>query len=65
MNEVNISSNEIKATFAPTITITVERYTDLIRKEFVYEVLKKEIQNNRYATSEEKRLFNVDEIEVE
>jgi hypothetical protein len=45
-----------------TVTISMERYNELIAKEVVYELKRKELLESAYSTDSEKRLFSVSEI---
>jgi hypothetical protein len=39
------------------VTITIERYNELLRKEFVYDAKKAAYDADTYKTSEDKALF--------
>lgn len=41
------------------IEITLERYNELMRKEFVFDILKRETEEDQYTTAAEKRLFGI------
>lgn len=41
------------------ITIGLDRYNELIAKETVYELAKTKVQNDKYATDNEKMLFGL------
>lgn len=43
----------------PTIEITLDRYNELMRKEWVFDILKAGAEESNYTTSEEKRLFGI------
>ena len=41
------------------IEITLECYNELMWKEFVFDILKREAEEDEYTTSAEKRLFRI------
>ena len=49
----------------PTVILSLKRYDELIAKETVYEIKRQEIMHSKYATKDEKRLFNAFAEETE
>ena len=43
----------------PTIEITVERYTELIRKEVGYEYRKNELASHSYISEDDRFIFGI------
>ena len=42
-----------------TITITLERYTELIMKELVYDIHKETLSHDKYISDTERVLFEI------
>ena len=47
------------------IGIRLERYNELLKKEFAYDMYRKELLNDKYASDTEKTLFDIPEKEGE
>ena len=59
---MNASTNDIIITGMATIPL--ERYDDLIRKEFAYDYLRKETITRSYISQQEKYIFNISDEEM-
>ena len=46
------------------VTIPLERYDELIRKEFAYDYLREETIARSYISQQEKYIFNISDEEV-
>lgn len=59
---MNAPINDI--TITSMVTIPIERYDDLIRKEFAYDYLRKETIARSYISQQEKYIFDISDEEV-
>lgn len=58
---MNAPINDI--TITSMVTIPIERYDELIRKEFAYDYLREETIARNYITQQEKYIFNIGDEE--
>ena len=59
---MNAPTNDI--TITSMVTIPLERYDELIRKEFAYDYLREETIARSYISQQEKYIFNISDEEV-
>lgn len=59
---MNASTNDIR--IDTMVTIPLERYDELIRKEFVYDYLKEETIARSYISQQEKYFFNISDEDM-
>lgn len=55
-------TNDIR--IATMVNVPLERYDELIRKEFAYDYMRRDVLKRGFTTEHEKLLFNISDEEV-